>query len=110
LKILIVVKWFIGGDFIMEKLEVGEIFTISDENNEEHEVEVLGVINLEGTDYVAVSFAEDLKEETDEDIDIFFLKVDAEGDFSAVESDEEFDKVSAAFDEIFEDIEEEDEK
>lgn len=90
----------------MEKIEVGEIFTISDENDQEQEVEVLGVLTIDGTDYVAVSFAEDLREETEEDIDIFFLKVDEDGDFSAIESDEEFDKVSAAFDEILEDEEE----
>ncbi|MHC0035547.1 DUF1292 domain-containing protein [Pseudoneobacillus sp. C159] len=89
----------------MEKIEVGEIFTISDENDDEQEVEVLATINLNGIDYVAVSFVEDLKEETEEDIDIFFLKVDEEGDFAAIESDEEFDKVAAAFDELLEDEE-----
>lgn len=89
----------------MDKIEVGEVFTITDDNDEELEVEVLASINIEGTEYVAVSFVEDLKEETEEDIDVFFLKVDDEGDFSAIESDEEFDKVSAAFDEIMEDDE-----
>jgi uncharacterized protein YrzB (UPF0473 family) len=89
----------------MSKIEVGEIFTISDENDEEQEVEILGAINIEGTDYVAVGFVEDIKEESEDDIDIFFLKVDEDGDFSAIESDEEFDKVTAAFDEIFEDEE-----
>lgn len=84
----------------MEKIEVGEIFTISDENDEEQEVEVLATITIEGSEYVAVSFVEDLQEETDEDIDIFFLTVDEEGDLAAIESDEEFDRVSAAFDEI----------
>lgn len=91
----------------MEKIEVGEIFTISDENDQEQEVEVLAAINMEGTEYVAVSFVEDLQEETEDDIDIFFLKVDQDGDFTAIESDEEFDKVSAAFDEIMEEEEEE---
>lgn len=89
----------------MEKIEVGEIFTISDENDEEQEVEVLGALTIEGTEYVAVCFVEDLHEETEEDIDIFFLKVDEEGDFAAIESDEEFDKVTAAFDEIFDEEE-----
>ena len=89
----------------MEKHEVGEIFTITDENDEELEVEVLASINLEGTEYVAVGFVEDIQEETEEDIDVFFLKVDEDGDFSAIESDEEFDKVSAAFDEIMDDEE-----
>ena len=86
----------------MEKIEVGEIFTISDESDQEQEVEVLAAINVEGTEYVAVSFVEDLQEETEEDIDIFFLKVDQDGDFTAIESDEEFEKVSAAFEEIME--------
>lgn len=84
----------------MEKIEVGEVFTISDENSEEQEVEVIGTVTIEGADYVAVSFVEDLQEVTEEDIDIFFLKVDSDGDFSAIESDEEFEKVSSAFDEL----------
>ncbi|MDF0725516.1 DUF1292 domain-containing protein [Cytobacillus sp. S13-E01] len=89
----------------MEKIEVGEIFTITDEENEDQEVEVLGVLELEGTEYVAVSFVEDLREESEVDIDIFFLKIDEEGDISAIESDEEFEKVSSAFDEILVDVE-----
>lgn len=85
---------------MMDKIEVGEVFTISDENEEENEVEVIGTVTIEGTDYVAVSFVEDLQEETDEDIDIFFLKVDQDGDFAAIDSDDEFEKVSTAFDEM----------
>ena len=91
----------------MEKIEVGEIFTISDENNEEFEVEILAAVTIEGTEYVAVSIVEDLIEETEEDIDIFFLKVDVEGDFESLDSDEEFDKVSAAFDELMDEEDEE---
>lgn len=84
----------------MEKIEVGEIFTITDENDQENEVEVLASINVKGTEYVAVAFVEDIQEESDEDMDIYFLKVDEEGDLAAIESDEEFDQVSAAFEEI----------
>ncbi|PLR78725.1 DUF1292 domain-containing protein [Bacillus sp. V3-13] len=84
----------------MENIEVGEVFTISDENDEEQEVEVLGSMHIEGTEYVAVSFVEDLEQEGD--IDVFFMKVDDEGDFSAIETDEEFEKVSAAFAEVME--------
>jgi len=90
----------------MEKIEVGEVFTISDEHDEEMEVEVLAALNIDGTDYAAVAFVEDLKEETDADIDIFFLKVDQDGDFTAIDSDKEFDKVSAAFEEIMDEEEE----
>lgn len=83
----------------MEKIEVGEVFTISDESEIEQEVEVIATLNIDGSDYVAVSFVEDLKISTDEEIDIFFLKLDEDGDFAAIESDEEFEKVSVAFDE-----------
>ncbi|MDR4886199.1 DUF1292 domain-containing protein [Fredinandcohnia sp. QZ13] len=85
----------------MEKVTVGEVFSISDESGEDQDVEVLGVVTIEGTEYAAVGFLDDLEEDTEEDIDVFFLKIDEEGDFSAIESDEEFEKVSAAFDEIF---------
>lgn len=84
----------------MEKIEVGEVFAISDENDVEQEVEVIGTLTIEGNEYAAVSFVEDLQSETDDDIDIFFLKVDEDGDFAAIESDDEFEKVSAAFDEM----------
>lgn len=90
----------------MANIEVGEIFTISDETEQEQEVEVLASINIEGTNYVAVGFVEDIQEETEDDIDIFFLKVDEEGDLTAIESDEEFDKVSTAFEEIMDEEEE----
>jgi uncharacterized protein YrzB (UPF0473 family) len=80
----------------METIEVGDIFT----NDQEQEVEVLAVVNMEGKDYVAVGFVEDIQEESEEDIDIFFLKVDQGGDFTTIESDGEFDRVSSAFDEI----------
>jgi uncharacterized protein YrzB (UPF0473 family) len=89
----------IKGD-IMNKIEAGEIFTISEDGEQEQEVEVLGALDVEGSTYAAVGFVEDIKNQTDGDIDIFLLKVDADGDLSAIESDEEFEKVSAAFDKM----------
>ena len=56
----------------MSDIEVGEVFTLSDENNEEQEVEVLGAMDVEGAEYIAVAFVEDIQTETEEDIDIFF--------------------------------------
>jgi uncharacterized protein YrzB (UPF0473 family) len=80
----------------MENIEAGDIFT----NDQEQEVEVLAVVNMEGKEYVAVGFVEDIQDEDEEEIDIFFLKVDQNGDFTAIESDGEFDRVSSAFDEM----------
>lgn len=84
----------------MDKIEVGEIFTISDENDQEMEVEVLASAEVDGHQYAAVSFVEDLEEDTEEDIDVFFLKLDEDGDFTPIENDEEFNKVSAVFEEM----------
>ena len=89
----------------MDKIEVGEIFSITDENNEENEVEVLAAITIEGTDYVAVGFVDDIRDETDEDIDVFFMKLDQEGDLAPIESDKEFEKISSVFDDILDEEE-----
>ncbi|SHG87613.1 DUF1292 domain-containing protein [Ornithinibacillus halophilus] len=86
----------------MEKIEVGEVFTISDESSEEQEVEVLAVVTLQGTDYAAVGFVEDIRDEENEDMDIFFLRIEEDGELGAIETDEEFNKVSEAFDAILE--------
>ncbi len=91
---------------MMDKIEVGEVFTIIDEQELEQTVEVLANVTLEGTDYLAVSFLADLEEEEEGDIDIFFLKTDEDGDLTAIEDDAEFDKVSEAFDEILDDEDE----
>ncbi|WP_409288095.1 DUF1292 domain-containing protein [Peribacillus sp. SCS-37] len=86
----------------MEKIEAGEKFVIETSDGEGQEVEVLGTLAIDGADYAAVSFSEDIEREGEGDIDVFFLKVDDEGDFTAIESDEEFAKVSAAFEEVME--------
>ena len=91
----------------MEKIEVGEVFTIEDHDGNEQEVEVLGTIELKGTEYVAVGFVEDIQnEDEEEDIDLFFLKVDVDGELAAIETDEEFEMVSEAFDQIFDEADE----
>lgn len=89
----------------MDKIEVGEVFTITDDNDQENEVEVLAAINLDGKDYAAVGFVDDIQNESEEDIDVFFLAIDDEGDFTVIESDDEFEKVSAAFEELMEESE-----
>lgn len=78
-------------------IEVGEIFTLVDENNEEQEVEVLGMLDVKGNTYIAVSFVQEIEENEDEEIDVFFLRVDNDGELGAIESDEEFEEVSQAF-------------
>ncbi|RRN71219.1 DUF1292 domain-containing protein [Peribacillus simplex] len=85
----------------MGNIREGEVFTLTDENDEGHEVEVLGSLDVEGTEYVAVGLLEDIEEDTEEDIDIFFFRVEGEGELLDIESDEEFEKVSLAFEAAF---------
>ncbi|MEI2444114.1 DUF1292 domain-containing protein, partial [Priestia megaterium] len=83
----------------MERIETGEIFTILDENDQEQDIEVLGKMTIEGHDYIAVAFVEEVLIETEEEIDVFFLKIEDDGEWSSIEDDEEFEKVSAVFEE-----------
>lgn len=82
----------------MEKIEVGEILTLSYEDDQEQDYEVLGSINIEGVEYIAVGLVEDVEQESTEDIDVFFLRVEENGEFFDIDTEEEFEKVSAAFD------------
>lgn len=81
----------------MEKIEVGDIFTLMDENDQEQEIEVLGTLTLDEVEYAAVAFADEIDEDSEGDIDVFFLRVEDDEQLSLIESDEEFDRVSAAF-------------
>ncbi|PKR83401.1 DUF1292 domain-containing protein [Heyndrickxia camelliae] len=87
----------------MEKYEVGEVFTISEADNEEQEVEVVGTLTESGNEYIAVSFVEDLHQDDNNDIDVFYLRNDPDGFLSAIESDEEFEKVARAFEKMMKD-------
>ncbi|MED3851661.1 DUF1292 domain-containing protein [Priestia megaterium] len=84
----------------MERIETGEIFTILDENDQEQDIEVLGKMTIEGHDYIAVAFVEEVLIETEEEIDVFFLKIEDDGEWSSIEDDAEFEKVSAVFEEM----------
>lgn len=83
----------------MENVKVGEVFTLIGEDDQEQDIEVLATLTLEGNDYAAVAFADDVREQSQEDMDIFFLKVDSEGDLTGIDDDDEFAKVSTAFSE-----------
>ncbi|MGG3195655.1 MULTISPECIES: DUF1292 domain-containing protein [Priestia] len=84
----------------MERIETGDIFTILDENDQEQDIEVLGKMTIEGHDYIAVAFVEEVLIETEEEIDVFFLKIEDDGEWSSIEDDDEFEKVSAVFEEM----------
>lgn len=79
------------------KLDIGNTFKVLDENDQEQEMKVLGYLNIEDTEYVAVSFIEDIQEDSEEEIGIFFFRVNDDNNFVMMESEEEFERVSAAY-------------
>ncbi|WP_046174182.1 DUF1292 domain-containing protein [Domibacillus indicus] len=81
----------------MEKVETGDILTLVDENDQEQEIEVLGTLKMDGTEYMAVAFTDELEEDTDEEVNVFFLKGEDPEQLSIIDDDDEFEKVSTAF-------------
>ena len=79
------------------KVEIGDVFTVIDENDQEQDIEVLGLLEIEGDTYAAVGLADEIQKVTEEDCDVFFLRIEGEDELANSESDEEFEKVSAAF-------------
>ncbi|WP_331457270.1 MULTISPECIES: DUF1292 domain-containing protein [Bacillaceae] len=96
----------------MGGIEVGEILTVLDEEDREQEIEVIGMLTIEEKEYAAVAFADDAQEETVEEVDVFFFQIIDGEELAEIETDAEFEKVSAAFleaQEEAEDFDEEDE-
>lgn len=81
----------------MGGIEVGEILTVMDEDDREQEIEVIGLLTIEDKEYAAVAFADDAQEETLEDVDVFFFQILDGEELAEIETDTEFEKVSAAF-------------
>lgn len=80
-------------------IENGEVIMMVDDEGVEQEVEVLGSLDLENQQYIAVAYLDELEdgENEKEDLDIFFLQVNENDELSVIENDEEFEKVSSAF-------------
>ncbi|RCW50814.1 DUF1292 domain-containing protein [Paenibacillus prosopidis] len=80
-------------------IENGEVLMMVDDEGTEQEIEVLGSLDLENQQYIAVAYLDELEdgEKEKEDLDIFFLQVNENDELSVIENDEEFEKVSSAF-------------
>ncbi|HHT02257.1 MAG TPA: DUF1292 domain-containing protein [Firmicutes bacterium] len=76
---------------------------LTDEEGEEHEFTLLGVIEVEGKEYVILAAGEAAEEDVEEAI-ILRLEKDADGDDTLVEidDDEELESVVAAWEELVE--------
>ena len=90
----------------MSDIEVGEVFTLSDENNEEQEVEVFGAMS-KALNILQLPLLKTFKQKPRKTLIFSFLKVEEDSEFSYIENDEEFEKVSAAFEKILDEQEQE---
>ncbi len=79
------------------------IFTLTDENGNELEFEVIGQHEMNGTRYVALLPVEEAEAATEE-IEYVILKLEKDGDeevFVTVDDDDEFDDIADYFDDLF---------
>ena len=75
------------------------IITLVDDEGVEHEFEVADVLELDGSEYIALIPAYD-EEDVDDDGELVVLKVVAEGVeeyLEAIEDEDEFNKIAAIF-------------
>ncbi len=78
-----------------------EIFTLTDEEGNEHEFELMDVMEVDGTTYYAlVPYNEDPEAALEEDTELVILKAgDEDGvDFlTTIDNDEEYDRIGNMF-------------
>ena len=87
--------------------ELPETYTLTDEEGNEFEVELLASFEFEGKQYKAITPVDDASAKKGDDhmieYDILEVNVDEEGEevLTSIEDDEEFDKVADFFDDAF---------
>ncbi len=87
----------------MEEMDFNpEIFTLTDEEGNEHEFELMDVMEVDGTTYYAlVPYSEDPEAALEEDTELVILKAGADDDgvdfLSTIDNDEEYDRIGNMF-------------
>ncbi len=92
-----------------------DVFTLTDEEGNEHEFELIDIMEVDGTQYYAlVPYTEDPEAMLEEDTELVILKVGEENGeefLSTIDNDEEYDRIGAMFlDRISQMLEEGDEE
>lgn len=89
----------------MEENNEREFYTLTDEEGNEIEFELIGVTEYKGNTYYAMIPVEDENKETDDFTEYVILRVDTDEDgettLNTLEDDEEFDDVADLFDDMF---------
>ena len=92
-----------------EKEIEAPIITLTLEDDTEMECVVISVFPVDGIDYVALLPAEQLEDDNDEEGELFLYRykelADDEIELTNIETDEEFERVSEAFDQILDEEE-----
>ena len=100
-------------DIEMNDSEDADVYTLTDEDGNESEFELLGRHDENGQSYVALSPLDE-EEGDDEEGSFIILKVveeDGEEVFEAIEDDDEFDRIADIFeDELMQDIDYDDDE
>ncbi|AMP20726.1 hypothetical protein AZF37_05645 [endosymbiont 'TC1' of Trimyema compressum] len=89
-------------DLIEEK----DIVVLNDEEGNEHQFIIIDMVELDQGVYAVLMPLEIMEEETEDDECCILLKVVKDGDeevLMTIEDDEEYDKVSAAIEALYED-------
>ena len=87
-------------------LEEKEIVVLNDEEGNEHQFIIIDMVELDQGVYAILMPLEIMEEETEDDECCILLKVVKGGDeevLMTIEDDEEYDKVSAAIEALYED-------
>lgn len=89
----------------MEENNEREFYTLTDEEGNEIEFELIGVTEYKDNTYYAMIPVEDENKETDGFTEYVILRVDTDEDgettLNTLEDDEEFDDVADLFDDMF---------
>ncbi|MBQ8010767.1 MAG: DUF1292 domain-containing protein [Oscillospiraceae bacterium] len=87
----------------MEEMNINpEIFTLTDEEGNEHEFELMDVMEVDGTTYYAlVPYSEDPEAALEEDTELVILKGGEDEDgvdyLTTIDNDEEYDRIGQIF-------------
>ena len=88
-----------------EEMEEVEVYTLTDEEGNESQFELIGEAEIDGVTYYALTELDDEGNQVSDEYVV--LRVEQEGDedvLVSIEDDEEFDKVADFFDDQFSDI------
>ena len=88
-----------------EEIEEIDVYTLTDENGNESQFELIGEATIEGVTYYALTELDENNNQISEEYVILRLEMeDGEEMLVSIDNDEEFDRVADFFDDQFSDI------